>query len=322
MRHHKGKGIGLVLSGGGAKGAYQIGVIRALADLNVRIDAIAGTSVGALNGAVTASSVSLAQASERLQDLWKTVSENPPLEGDDPPLIQLFEAAGLDVNPTLRNTAILAREMRRNLPSAIKSPDTGYLIDNAPIRHLLGKYVSHDQLEHGLPLYVSIFPNRNMIESVIGFSLAFVGIKDSPKSEFVHIQSLSAPDQQKALLASAALPFLLEAQEIGGERYSDGGMGGRMTAQGNTPIQPLYENGYRTLIVTSLSDNSSWPEQHYPDATIIGIDREESIDRAPLLPHVFDVLSFDPDKVISWAEQGYQDTQRCIKPKLQDLQTN
>ena len=42
----------LALEGGGAKGAYQIGAWKALREAGVKIDAVAGTSVGALNGAL------------------------------------------------------------------------------------------------------------------------------------------------------------------------------------------------------------------------------------------------------------------------------
>ena len=46
--------VGLVLSGGGAKGAYQVGVCKALAELGTQVDMIAGASIGALNGGVLA----------------------------------------------------------------------------------------------------------------------------------------------------------------------------------------------------------------------------------------------------------------------------
>ncbi|MBQ1814997.1 MAG: patatin-like phospholipase family protein, partial [Ruminococcus sp.] len=45
---------GLVLAGGGAKGAYQIGAWRALRELGIEFNAIAGTSIGAINGALMA----------------------------------------------------------------------------------------------------------------------------------------------------------------------------------------------------------------------------------------------------------------------------
>ena len=43
---------GLVLSGGGTKGAYQVGIWKALQELQINLKAIAGTSIGALNGAL------------------------------------------------------------------------------------------------------------------------------------------------------------------------------------------------------------------------------------------------------------------------------
>src|ERR1043166_7558772 len=46
--------VGLVLGGGGAKGAYAIGCLRALHDKGIRFQAVAGTSVGALNAAIVA----------------------------------------------------------------------------------------------------------------------------------------------------------------------------------------------------------------------------------------------------------------------------
>ena len=46
--------VGLVLEGGGARGAFQIGAYRALQEMGIQIEGIAGTSVGALNGAMIA----------------------------------------------------------------------------------------------------------------------------------------------------------------------------------------------------------------------------------------------------------------------------
>ena len=63
--------LGLVLSGGGAKGAYQVGVMKALVELGItQIDGIAGASIGALNGAVLASAPDIKTGTERLTRLW------------------------------------------------------------------------------------------------------------------------------------------------------------------------------------------------------------------------------------------------------------
>ncbi len=313
--------IGLVLSGGGAKGAYQVGVVRALAEMNIKIGAISGASIGALNGAIIASSPTLHEGALRLQQLWETIAENPPLDRKVPPLLRLMEAIGLSVKPTFKHGSMIAEEMRQNFFGALRAPDSNSLVDNSPIKKMLNEYVTQEQLAKGIPLFVSVFPSRTLLESIIGCSLARLGIKDSPESEFLHIQSLSGEEQQKALLASSAIPFLLQAQEIGGERYTDGGQGGLFNSQGNTPLAPLLENGCNRIIVTSLSDHSAWSKQEYPDADIIPIIRKYPINRNILIPEVLDVLCFQPDKIYSWIDEGYSDTLRCMKPLLAELDT-
>src|ERR1700738_4577781 len=65
------KTIGLVLEGGGAKGAFQFGCLTALAEYGIKFDSIAGTSVGALNGALWSSG-----QLEWGKEFWETISFN------------------------------------------------------------------------------------------------------------------------------------------------------------------------------------------------------------------------------------------------------
>ena len=69
---------GLVLGGGGAKGAYQIGVWQALKSENITFEVITGTSVGALNGALV-----LLDDVEVARDLWLTISTDKVLAYPD-----------------------------------------------------------------------------------------------------------------------------------------------------------------------------------------------------------------------------------------------
>ncbi len=57
--------IGLALEGGGSKGSYQVGVIKALNDLKIKIDGITGTSIGSLNGALMVSGMT-----SKLEQFW------------------------------------------------------------------------------------------------------------------------------------------------------------------------------------------------------------------------------------------------------------
>ena len=61
------KKVGIVLSGGGAKGVAHIGVIKALEELNIPIDYIAGTSIGAIIGGL----YSIGYTSEQLETIVK-----------------------------------------------------------------------------------------------------------------------------------------------------------------------------------------------------------------------------------------------------------
>jgi NTE family protein len=66
-----GRCTAIVLGGGGALGAVQVGMLRALVEFGVRPDLVLGTSVGALNGAVLAASP-LAEVADRLDALWRS----------------------------------------------------------------------------------------------------------------------------------------------------------------------------------------------------------------------------------------------------------
>ena len=62
------KKLGLVLEGGGVKGVDQLGALKALYEAGVHFDGVAGTSIGALNGAAL-----IGAGIEGLASMWKTV---------------------------------------------------------------------------------------------------------------------------------------------------------------------------------------------------------------------------------------------------------
>ena len=85
------KEYGLVLEGGGAKGAYQIGAWKALKEAGVKLKGIAGTSVGALNGALIC--MNDIEAAERL---WKNISYSQIMSVDDEVVGKLFQHQKID----------------------------------------------------------------------------------------------------------------------------------------------------------------------------------------------------------------------------------
>ena len=116
------KEYGLVLSGGGTRGAFQIGVWKALKELEINIKAITGTSIGALNGALF------------LQDDFNTtVKMYEHIKIDN---IMKVEGVNADKNIfDLSNIFNLAANFRKQKG-----------IDNTPLREMIKQYVDMDKL--------------------------------------------------------------------------------------------------------------------------------------------------------------------------------
>lgn len=79
--------IGLVLEGGGVKGAYQAGVFKALAEFDVQFDGVVGTSIGAVNGALY-----LQGGYQKIESMWKTVKLNTVFDFTDDEIEKVLDS--------------------------------------------------------------------------------------------------------------------------------------------------------------------------------------------------------------------------------------
>ena len=330
--------VGLVLSGGGAKGAYQVGVLKALNELNVQVDILAGASIGALNGAIIAAAKNQQQAAINLEELWLELAQMPPLamnvKGSQiPAYLSLLSGFGLTlpmlgtvgsalgrVSPLLSSLpgiGNVARQLADWAGFANSSSDG--LLCNQRVKALIDRYLGDKGLPERLPLHVSVYPTQGVGIDILRIVGSTLSVGDTADSQFLHVQSLMAADQMKILLASAALPLLYAPQQVNGQLYSDGGQGGWRNVQGNTPITPLLKAGCKQIVVTHLSDGSMWDRSQFPDASIIEIrPKTSAIMRKGA---VSDLLGFDNEKIPSWIKQGYEDTHACIGPILKTLNT-
>lgn len=334
MNHEK---IGLVLSGGGSKGAYHVGVLKALNELDVPVHAVAGASIGALNGAVIASSPSLAEAEQKLREIWTSMGSNDPIQFNLPSYLKVLTQSGLQINgieslyrASLASQSAVLKSLSV-LPLAYRAPISFYLNDwfetknkqlegllsHEPVKNLLNQYIDLDHLNQGLPLYVSVFPSSSPWLDVVQAVLSEIGFTDTKPSHFYHLQNLDESEQLKLILASASIPVAFPPINIQGQDYQDGGLGGWHKAQGNTPIEPLLQDGYRHIIVTHLGDGSFWSRRDFPDANIIEIRPQKAITRNGMLS---DLMGFDDDCINSWMEQGYEDTKHCVGKVKASLQ--
>ncbi|EPN4406408.1 patatin-like phospholipase family protein, partial [Escherichia coli] len=303
---------GLVLSGGGAVGAYQAGVVKALAECGTQISMVSGASIGAFNGAIIAASPDLSEAAVRLEALWDHLGNNQVLSVNRlvyfSLLKKLFQAMNLCQIPG-RAGALLTTLLRHiSILNGFDNLMAQPLLSDEPLTALMDHYLDTDALADGLPLYVSLYPTEGGMQDIIDCIRAELGAGTTKNAVFQHIQSLPRGQQKEALLASAALPLLFRPREVQGTMFGDGGMGGWRNMQGNTPVTPLVDAGCNMVIVTHLSDGSLWDRQAFPDTTILEIRPRKRLKYAGDGGNSGGLLSFTLAHTDAWRQQGYEDT--------------
>lgn len=179
----------LVLAGGGTKGAYQIGALKALKELGVEIEAISGASIGAINGAI------IAQGDlDRLEDLYNHIKLEDILELSDKNKIKSNE----DI--------FSAKNMYKIMREVIKEKG----ISNIALRKTLDKYLDVNKL----------------YKSKIDFGLVTFDMENKNGIELFK-NDIKKEEMIDYLLASAAFP-IFKPQEINDKKYLDGGISDNM----------------------------------------------------------------------------------------------
>jgi len=182
------------------------------------------------------------------------------------------------------------------------------LLDESPLEERLKEAIDTRSLINGRDLYVSVFPSSGGIIPDLLHSLK------SKESQFIRIQDV--PDEaHKLLLASAALPLAFRAQEIQGKVYRDGGMGGRITAQGNTPVQPIVEAGCSHAIVVMTGSGSMFGRYEWP-LTMLEIRPSRLV-----LPKLSSTMGFRPGALSELMAMGEKDALDSLTKVYQAIHT-
>ncbi|MEE4173004.1 MAG: patatin-like phospholipase family protein [Xanthomonadales bacterium] len=255
-----GRRTGLVLPGGGARGAYQVGVLAAVSDVlgpssskRSPFDIICGTSAGAVNAVVLASHAGdFAHAVGRLRGFWSGLRCASIYRTDVPTVL----AAAL--------RWLLALGSGGLLPVAPRS-----LLDNTPLRQLLARELRLERLpeaiDAGFLRGVAVSASAYTRASAISF---YQGRHDLEPWERTRRAGEAVRLDVAHVMASAALPLIFPAERIGGEYYGDGGM--RMGA----PLSPAIHLGADRLLVIGTRDEHPDPAPTsapvYPGAAAVG----------------------------------------------------
>lgn len=178
---------GLVLEGGGAKGSYHMGAYKAIIEEGLEIGAIAGTSIGALNGAM------IVQGDyEKALELWHDLKYSMVINANDEE-IERLKHKRLDKD----DVKLLSEKLKMVIS------DRGF--DITPFKNLLNTYIDEEKIR----------------DSSIDFGIVTINLSDL-KPIRIFKEDIPKGEMKDYLLASAFLPAF-KSEKLAGKRFLDGG---------------------------------------------------------------------------------------------------
>ncbi|HLP92074.1 MAG TPA: patatin-like phospholipase family protein [Nostocaceae cyanobacterium] len=304
--------FGLVLTGGGAKGAYQAGALKYIAELDLIPNIIAGTSIGALNGAVLSAYCPFPQAVEQLNKFWEELAEAEILRPNTSTVIRTLSYTAQTFVPTLREW-IFSFLLEQGLLK-----DSNAIFDPTPIEQILRKKINWHNLKNGIELWVTVFPSLKIPGLGYDWLIDFVRARTGTDAHWLCVQNLRDEETiYNLLLASAALPLAFPSREINGKSYIDGGLAD------NVPLGALAARGCTHTIIIHLRNGASWNRHNFPEQTIIEIRPEQSINKSdiPVIGLIDSWLDFSYERITELQRRGYEDAKRCLDPIIETFST-
>jgi NTE family protein len=233
--------VGLILAGGGARAAYQVGVIKAIAEMLPPgcpnpFPVLSGTSAGAINAATLAIYArEFHEGVRRLVYVWQNFRVDQVFRADAP---------GVLANSLRWLAALLVGGLGRRNPHA--------LLDRAPLRRLLRRFLPIEKIQeaidagalHALSITASGYGSGQSVSFFQGVS----SLTTWQRARRVGSATLITLDH---LMASSAIPFVFAAEKINREYFGDGSM--RQMA----PISPALHLGADRVLVVGVSQENS-----------------------------------------------------------------
>jgi NTE family protein len=234
----------LVLPGAGARGAYQVGVLKAVASLLPRnahnpFAVISGTSAGAINAAVLAGrAANFERAVRDMERVWANFRADQVYRTD---------------NWTMLKTSLhwLSAAVFGGL--GVRNPSS--LLDNSPLRSLIARDVRFGgiarAIERGHIEALAVTASAYTSARSVTFFQGHRGLKP-----WSRVRRIGRPARINLdhLMASAAVPFVFPPVQLGGEYYGDGSMRHR------APLSPAVHLGADRIFVIGVRDERPDPE--------------------------------------------------------------
>jgi NTE family protein len=274
---------GIVLSGGGMRGAYEAGVIAGLMEALGRkpddpalFRVLSGTSVGAINATYLAANSHLGDHGIfRLLEFWKSLR--------------------LETHVKLRLLGLMRwpKRVTQLFKNGGREPAPGSsLLDTGELERLVSQAIDFEQLRENVQLgrirallvaALHVVSGRTTVFAEIAPDAAYYTSPTGPRISRVE------PITIDHVLASAAIPLLFPTRRVGERFYCDGGL------RFNTPIAPAIRAGADPLLIVSVSHKTT-------EAELPLVEREhaeaEGMDLGPLflIGKLLNALLLDPVK--------------------------
>ena len=275
---------GLVLSGGGAKGAFEIGVWRWLrrTGLDKKITGISGTSVGALNS-ILFSCTSLEEA----ERIWRSVRQE--------------DLTRVNKETLKRVAEIFLQALTGAAIGSISAPLL--MQDMMPMTG--ESFFTQEKLSEIVDeVLKSRFPRDRVVFSCLARQ-SLQQQKEPPaenalqalhNADYYCLNNRNVKEISKIVLASSALPLVYDPVRIHHFEYRDGG------CRDNTPCTPLIRSGFRKLIVVHLS------ERGRTDPTVETVGDTVLFHVYPTLrvKHLIDTMLITEESTEEWINNGEQ----------------
>ena len=232
---------GLILPGGGARGAYQAGVLKAIADLvpddRNPFPVVVGSSVGAINAAAIACHArDFRTGVNKLVNLWSQLHVR-------------------DVYRTDLATIVLCglRWLLSMTFGGVGVANPKSLLDNTPLENLLTRELDLSHIKSGIDAGAL----RAIGISASGYSrsnaVTFIqGVKEIREWKRARREGLLEALTVSHILASLSLPFMFPARRIGSEYFGDGSL--RLTA----PLSPAIQLGADRILIVGMRDTKKF----------------------------------------------------------------
>jgi NTE family protein len=225
---------GLILTGGGARAAYQVGVLKALAHIHPRPDwpfpIIVGTSAGAVSASILAGNVARWHESvSEIEKVWANFRVHQVFRSDPAAMLK----AG-------------ARWLGSVMTGGAMGPPKS-LLDNSPLRELLSKVTNFDSVREGVARgelrALALCATSYFTARSVSFFEAATTVSEWSRAQR---HGERVPLSLDYLMASLSIPFLFPPTSLHGEFFGDGAM--RQTA----PLSPAIHLGADRLLVIGV----------------------------------------------------------------------